>query len=409
LIKLILSENSDLKIAWLNMEKSTEAINLVKSQEGFHLDFTGNFKRERITKNGIEPPPLGGKIYNMSSLGLQSSYNVDIFNKFKSLSEEQRYKSEAIKINSKWIELNIAERTTKLYIYWKYLQEEEGNLREQREILARIKNLYRESINIGTGIEENYLTIENNLRVLDSIIAENKMNQDITINNLNLLSGNKKIEEIKSLLTTDKKNMEESFEGKIKIPQSINSDVVVERPDIKYYLMLIEAQKEHLKSAKADFYPQFTINGGIGLQSLNLNTLLEKNSLLGFIGPSLYLPIFHQGSIRSNYKIAGIDLNIFIEEYNKAVINAYNEIGNEIYTVKTLENSLLNSDINILNEKKILDENKKRLNIGTISEYNYLLDRYNFMNKSLLNKQDHFKFYIQQLDFIKAVGGVYKK
>lgn len=116
LIKLILSENSDLKIAQLNMEKSTEAINLVKSQEGFHLDFTGNFKRERITKNGIEPPPLGGKIYNMSSLGLQSSYNMDIFNKFKSLSEEQRYKAEAIKINSKWIELNMAERTTKLYI-----------------------------------------------------------------------------------------------------------------------------------------------------------------------------------------------------------------------------------------------------------------------------------------------------
>ena len=86
LINLILSENKDLKIAELNTEKSLEAVNLAKAQGGLHVDFEGNFKRERETENGTVPKILVKKLFNISTLGLQAGYNVDIFNKFKNLS-----------------------------------------------------------------------------------------------------------------------------------------------------------------------------------------------------------------------------------------------------------------------------------------------------------------------------------
>ena len=173
--------------------------------------------------------------------------------------------------------------------------------------------------------------------------------------------------------------------------------------------MMIEAQKEHLKAAEADFYPQFSINGSYGFEAVNFNNLIKKGSLLGFIGPSIYLPIFHEGSIRSNYKIAGMNVNIFIEEYNKAVINAYNDIDNELYKTKTLKKSLENSEKNLLNNRKTLDENKTKLNIGTVSKYDYLLKKYNFTNSSLEDKQIHFKFYVQQINLINSIGGAYKE
>ncbi|WP_300393874.1 TolC family protein [Fusobacterium sp.] len=409
LIDLILKENLDLKIAELNLEKANEAIKLAESQGGFHIDLMGNFKRERTSKTGTVPPPFGGKTFNLGTVGLQSGYDVDIFNKFKSLSKEQKYHANAVEINSKWIELNLVVKTTKLYIYWKYLQAEENNLKEQKDIFMRIENLYKKSIKIGTGVKENLLSIENNIRILDSLIDENEMNKKITINNLNLLSGNKNISQINEILLKSTKSMDEIFKERIEIPQSINSDVIANRPDVEYYLMLINAQKEQLKAREADFYPQFSLNGSFGFEAINMNNLLKRDSILGFIGPSLYLPIFHEGSIRSNYKIAGIDLNIVIEEYNKAVLNAYNDVDNELYKSKVLKTSTLNSDENLLNEEKILYENNKKFNIGIISEYDYLLKEYNFLNKDFSNKQDHFKFYIQQLNLINAIGGVYKK
>lgn len=409
LINLILSENKDLKIAELNTEKSLEAVNLAEAQGGLHVDFGGNFKRERETENGTVPKILVKKLFNISTLGLQAGYNVDIFNKFKNLSQEQKYRAEGVKINSKWIELSISDKTAKLYVYWKYLQEEEKNLKEQKEILSEIKNLTRKSIKIGTGTEENLRNAENNIRLLNSFIDENKMNQHITLNTLNLLAGNSHMEDIKNILTENKNSMENIFKDKVKIPQKINSDIITERPDVKYYLMMIEAQKEHLKSAEADFYPQFSINGSYGFEAVNFNNLIKKGSLLGFIGPSIYLPIFHEGSIRSNYKIAGMDVNIFIEEYNKAVINAYNNIDNELYKTKTLKNSSENSEKNLLNNKKTLAENKTKLNIGTVSKYDYLLKKYNFANSSLEDKQTHFKFYVQQINLINSIGGAYRE
>lgn len=409
LINLVLSENKDLKIAELNTEKSLEAVNLAEAQGGLHIDFEGNFKRERETENGTVPKILVKKLFNISTLGLQAGYNVDIFNKFKNLSQEQKYRAEGVKINSKWIELSISDKTAKLYVYWKYLQEEEKNLEEQKEILSEIKNLTGKSIKIGTGTEENLRNAENNIRLLNSLIDENKMNQHITLNTLNLLAGNSHMEDIKNILAENKNSMENIFKDKVKIPEKINSDIITERPDIKYYLMMIEAQKEHLKAAEADFYPQFSINGSYGFEAVNFNNLIKKGSLLGFIGPSIYLPIFHEGSIRSNYKIAGMNVNIFIEEYNKAVINAYNDIDNELYKTKTLKKSLENSEKNLLNNRKTLDENKTKLNIGTVSKYDYLLKKYNFTNSSLEDKQTHFKFYVQQINLINSIGGAYKE
>ena len=409
LINLILSENKDLKIAELNTEKSLEAVNLAEAQGGLHIDFEGNFKRERETENGTVPKILVKKLFNISTLGLQAGYNVDIFNKFKNLSQEQKYRAEGVKINSKWIELSISDKTAKLYVYWKYLQEKKKNLEEQKEILSEIKNLTGKSIKIGTGTEENLRNAENNIRLLNSLIDENKMNQHITLNTLNLLAGNSHMEDIKNILAENKNSMENIFKDKVKIPEKINSDIITERPDVKYYLMMIEAQKEHLKAAKADFYPQFSINGSYGFEAVNFNSLIKKGSLLGFIGPSVYLPIFHEGSIRSNYKIAGMDVNIFIEEYNKAVINAYNDIDNELYKTKTIKKALENSEKNLLNNRKTLAENKTKLNIGTVSKYDHLLKKYNFINNSLENKQNHFKFYIQQINLINSIGGAYKE
>lgn len=409
LIDLVLSENKDLKIAELNTEKSLEAVNLIKSQGGLHIDFEGAFKRERASENGTVPPMLMKKFFNTETLGIQAGYNVDIFNKFKNLSQEQKYRAEGVKINSKWIELSLTDKTAKLYVYWKYLQEEEKNLNEQKDILLEIKNLIEKSIKIGTGTKENLRNAENNIRLLNSLIKENSMNKSLTLNSLNLLSGNSHMEDIKNILAENKNSMENIFENKTAVPEKINSDIITERPDIKYYLMMIKAQEEHLKAAETDFYPQFSINGSYGFEAMDLKSLLKRSSLLGFIGPSIYLPIFHEGNIRSSYKIAGMDLNIFIEEYNKAVINAYSSIDNELHKTKTLKETLENSNRNLMENKKTLAENEKKLKIGTISKYDYLLKKYNFINNSLENKQNHFKFYVQELSLINSIGGAYKK
>lgn len=408
LIDFALKENEDLKIAKLNILKADEAVNLAKSGSGITINLAGDLKREKLGKNGTTPPPFGGKIINIGSIGLQADYNIDLFNKVNLLATEQKYKAEALKLNSKWIELDISNKVTRLYLYWKYLYQENTILNEQKKILTEIEKLQETNLKIGNGIEDNILTVQDEIRATDMLIKENELNKQLTINNLNILSSNKHSNDISSLLQKKSQDLNIGFKEKINIPSSISSDVIINRPDVEYYLMLIKGQEKHLDAAKADFYPQFSITGQYGFEGINFNKILRKDSLLGFIGPSIYLPIFHSGAIRSTYKIAGTDMNIFIEEYNKAIINAYNDVDNELYKTKTLWSTSNDSDENFKTQTNLLSKDKKRLEIGTISKYDYLSKKYSWYNNKLDNEQQHFNLYTQQLQLINSLGGVYK-
>ena len=408
LVDFALKENEDLKIAKLNILKADEAINLAKSDSGITINLAGDLKREKLGKNGTTPPPFGGKIINIGNIGLQADYNIDLFNKTSSLTAEQKYKAEAVKLNSKWIELDLSNRVTRLYVYWKYLYQENAILTEQKNILTEIEKLQKTNLKIGNGIEDDVWAVQDEIRGIDTLLKENELNKQLTINNLNILSGNKHSTEISSLLQKSSQNLKTTFKEKVSIPSSISSDIIINRPDVEYYLMLIKGQEKHLDAAKADFYPQFSITGEYGFEGINFNKILRKDSLLGFIGPSIYLPIFHSGAIKSTYKIAGTDMNIFIEEYNKAIINAYNDVDNELYKTKTLWSTLNDSDENFKTQTNLLSRDKKRLDIGTISKYDYLSKKYSWYDSKLDNEQQHFNLYTQQLQLINSLGGTYK-
>ena len=121
----------------------------------------------------------------------------------------------------------------------------------------------------------------------------------------------------------------------------------------------------------------------------------------------MYLPIFDSGRIKSNYKIAGVDLNIFIEQYNKTVLGAYEDVNNQLLRVKTNWETIKLDDANLMSQTELLTRNGQRLNLGTISKYDYTKAKYSWLTQSLYNSQQHYNLYSQQLDLINSLGGAY--
>ena len=86
------------------------------------------------------------------------------------------------------------------------------------------------------------------------------------------------------------------------------------------------------------------------------------------------MPILDSGRIKSTYKIAGIDYNIFVEEYNNEILNSYKDINEKLIQYNSAKN------INIESEKllKIRDEqltrSKKRFEIGLGTEKAYITE-----------------------------------
>ena len=68
---------------------------------------------------------------------------------------------------------------------------------------------------------------------------------------------------------------EDQLSSKIIIPSSVQSDIIINRPNVQYYLALIEAQDSKIKSLKANFYPSFSITGLLSYKSLKLSDLIS--------------------------------------------------------------------------------------------------------------------------------------
>lgn len=408
LIDLVLKNNKTLKIAKLNIQKSEEAIKLSKSARGLDVGLSTGVTRIETRENPLKNI-TGKDSYSLYNIGLQTSYEFDLFNKFGNNIKESEYKKIAIEANSKLAELTLEYQTTKLYAYWLYLNEEKNNLSERKTVLEKILSMEEKNVEIGRGTEDNVLFVKEMLVGINMLLNKNEESMSLAKNNFYLLAGTDTSQEINDILSEASSKNFYNLSSNIKIPASVNSDIVTNRPNMQYYLALIEAQEAKVKSLKTNFYPSFHITGMLSYGSLKLSDLISPKNLVGIISPSIRLPILDAGRIKSTYKIAGIDYNIFIEQYNDELLKSYKDINdklisyNSAYAISQESSNLLK-----IREEQYLRKQKK-YELGMEAERIYMTEKYNYLAEKLANEQRNLSLFNTKLDFINATGGIYGK
>ena len=406
IVDLVLENNKSVIISKLNIDKASEAINLAKSGQGLSVGLGVNYSGIMTDSQG-QRQITDEKFSRLGQIGLQSSYDVDLFGKTSNLIKQQEFQLEGATLMSKYTELTLAYQTTKLYSYWLFLSKEESNLNNRRKILLEIENMEKEKVRIGKGTKDTLLVIQELVDNTDILVQKNQENQLVTKNSMSNLVGKVKSQEIDSLLEKSKGKDFYALSDNISIPQGINSDIVAQRPDVAYYLTVINGQDAKLKSLKANFYPSFSITGSAQLSQINLLGLVTGGSFLGMLKPSITLPILDSGRITSSYKIAGVDLNIFIEQYNQSIVNAYKDINEKL--IKYNSESKINKESkDILGIKsEVLSRSKKRYEIGKIARRSYVEDNYTYLVSVLTSEQEKFALLNYKIDLINAFGGLY--
>ena len=406
IVDLVLENNKSAVISKLNIDKASEAINLAKSGQGLSVGLGANYSGIMTDSQG-QRQITDEKFSRLGQIGLQSSYDVDLFGKTSNLIKQQEFQLEGATLMSKYTELTLAYQTTKLYSYWLFLSKEESNLNNRRKILLEIENMEKNKIKIGKGTKDTLLVIQELVDNTDILVQKNQENQLVTKNSMSNLVGKVKSQEIDSLLEKSKGKDFYALSDNISIPQGINSDIVAQRPDVAYYLTVINGQDAKLKSLKANFYPSFSITGSAQLSQINLLGLVTGGSFLGMLKPSITLPILDSGKITSSYKIAGVDLNIFIEQYNQSIVNAYKDINEKL--IKYNSESRINKESkDILGIKsEVLSRSKKRYEIGKTARRSYVEDNYTYLVSVLTSEQEKFALLNYKIDLINAFSRLY--
>ena len=403
LIEIILENNKSIEVAILNQDKAQEILNYTRGINGPDIFFNGDFKRNRL--NFMDKKIADNKtILNINTIAFSGNYTIDFFGKLDALENEVKYQIEAENQKKEYVKLDIITKTINLYGYWNYLQNEQENLNKQKKIINQLYKLKNLKINLGSGIIDEVIKFQDMVINNQIAIDTNKKEQKIIENSLNALGSFKENSSIQKILSQSKNF--DILKNK-KTPQIISSESIVKRPDLKYYISIINSQTEKIKSLKTDFFPKIILNGELGYMAPSKQDFFSKVYLNGFLSPSIYLPILQGGRIESNYRIAGIDLNIFIEEYNDAIFQAFKNVDNNLLEAKLQKQIVDNTKSILKNHRDLFSRNKKRLEIQTISQEELLESELLLYTLILKEDYEYLSLFNKNLSLLNSLGGNY--
>lgn len=122
------------------------------------------------------------------------------------------------------------------------------------------------------------------------------------------------------------------------IAAGIPSQLLKNRPDIQQAEMNLKAAKMDVKVAKARFYPSLNISAGAGFQAFNPSYFVKTpQSLLYSIAGDLMAPVINRNAIKAAYSSANAKQVQAVYQYEKAILNAYVEVVNQLSGISNLE------------------------------------------------------------------------
>ena len=80
-------------------------------------------------------------------------------------------------------------------------------------------------------------------------------------------------------------------------PPGLPSALLERRPDVQSAEQLLVAANADIGEAKAAFFPQLTLTGVFGFQSVSLSDLFTSPARVWQFGPSVTLPVFTGGRL----------------------------------------------------------------------------------------------------------------
>jgi len=131
----------------------------------------------------------------------------------------------------------------------------------------------------------------------------------------------------------------------------VPAQLLENRPDIKVADHQLEEAFYNTASAKAAFFPSFSLSGLLGWTNSGL-TVADPAGLLMKVAASLMQPIFQQGKLKAQLTIAKLNQEEKLDNYVQTVINAGNQVNEYLADCQTAKekDDLYRRQLEVLND-----------------------------------------------------------
>jgi len=289
----------------------------------------GSIMRQRVTENGIYPPPYAGSMLNFNNLQLGLSWDLDLFGKQRAHIEAALGSARAAQADAEVAGQQLATQVARAWFQLARL----GSQREVAQATLSQKqqqlSLVQQRVNAGLDTVVELRQAEGAIPDARTQIEAIDEQVTLTRHQLAVLTGQAP-QALDALAPTLAKLAPRE------LPAVLGADLLGRRPDVVAARERVEAASREVKAARAEFYPDVNLTAFIGFNSIGLNRFIESGSKQYGAGPALHLPIFEGGQLRANLKGRSADLNAAIDAYNQQVLDAVREAADATSSAASL-------------------------------------------------------------------------
>lgn len=120
------------------------------------------------------------------------------------------------------------------------------------------------------------------------------------------------------------------------VPPGLPGQLLTRRPDVAEAEQNIVSFNAQVGVATAEFYPTFSLTGTAGFESASAQHILDWQSKIASIGPSISVPIFEAGRLEANLAAVQAQYRQTVAAYVNQVLTAYGDVEDALTDLHAL-------------------------------------------------------------------------
>jgi multidrug efflux system outer membrane protein len=323
LVDLALESSPTLASAHARYETARQSVRIASAATGAQVEANGDFSRERFSDNGVfSPSLLGFSWYNQADLGLQASYTFDWWGKQRQAVEGAMDQAHASQAERSAAALMLTSSIADSYFGWQADEARIEVARERESTLERERSISEARIRAELDPRDDLERADSALAEVREQIAALEGSAKLRVIALAALAGRAPAElpelHVLPLPPVD-----------TRVPDDVRIDLLSRRADIVASRWRVEAAEHSRASARAEFFPDISVNALIGFQSMDVGTLLDYGSRVPAATAAIHLPIFDAGRLKARYGAAQAAVDSAVASYRDTVVGAARDVATQ--------------------------------------------------------------------------------
>jgi outer membrane protein, multidrug efflux system len=319
LIRVALQQNFDLRIAATRVLQAQAQLGITRADQFPTLSAGAGLGSSRqaatILFHGFEE--------TTGQLSLSASWELDFWGKYRRATEAARANLLASEWGRRAVVNTVISNVATAYFELRALDLE---LEISKQTLAS----RQDSLQLEQALEQNGSTSLVDVRQSEQLVytasetipnVERQIQQDENL--INVLLGRNP-----GSVDRGRKLTEQPHPPSI--PSGLPSALLERRPDIQQAEQQLIAANAEIGVAKAAFYPDISLTGTGGFQALALAKLFTGPASFWTVGPTLTVPIFTAGKIRSNVKLTEAQQQQALLTYQETIQQAFRDVSDSL-------------------------------------------------------------------------------